>query len=68
MLDDLNNIRMSTATKILGLRFKMKAMLTAQEWKALAEGMLCPGAGTDMGPESSARGRLVQLRLLGSVV
>jgi hypothetical protein len=38
-LDDLNNDRMRTATKILGLRFKMKAMLTAQEWKALSEGM-----------------------------
>ena len=39
ILDDLNNNRMKTATKILGLRFKMKAMLTAQEWKALSEGM-----------------------------
>jgi hypothetical protein len=38
-LDDLNNDRMRTATTILGLRFKMKAMLTAQEWKALSEGM-----------------------------
>ncbi|MGH7205615.1 MAG: hypothetical protein ACREI2_05340 [Nitrospiraceae bacterium] len=38
-LDDLNNDRMRAATKILGLRFKMKAMLTAQEWKALSEGM-----------------------------
>ena len=39
ILDDLNNDRMRTATKILGMRFKMKAMLTAQEWKALSEGM-----------------------------
>jgi len=39
ILDDLNNNRMRTATKILGLRFKMKALLTAQEWKALSEGM-----------------------------
>lgn len=39
ILDDLNNSRMKTATKILGLRFKMKAMLTAQEWKVLSEGM-----------------------------
>ena len=38
-LDDLNNDRMRTATKILGLRFKMIARLTAQEWKALSEGM-----------------------------
>jgi len=39
ILDDLNNNRMRTATKILGLRFKMKALLTAQEWKALSESM-----------------------------
>jgi septal ring factor EnvC (AmiA/AmiB activator) len=39
ILDDLNNNRMRSATKILGLRFKMKALLTAQEWKALSEGM-----------------------------
>lgn len=30
-LDALNNGRMRTATKLLGLRFKMKAMRTAQE-------------------------------------
>ena len=30
ILDDLTNDRFRTATKILGLRFKMKAMLTAQ--------------------------------------
>jgi len=39
ILDDLNNNRMRTATKILGLRFKMKALLTAQEWNALSESM-----------------------------
>jgi len=39
ILDELNNDRMRTATKILGLRFKMIARLTAQEWKALSEGM-----------------------------
>jgi len=39
ILDDLNNNRMRTASKILGLRFKMKALLTAQEWKALSESM-----------------------------
>lgn len=30
---------MRTASKILGLRFKMKALLTAQEWKTLSDGM-----------------------------
>ncbi len=39
ILDDLNNSRMQTATKILGLRYKMKGTLTAQEWKDLTEGM-----------------------------
>jgi predicted KAP-like P-loop ATPase len=39
VLDDLNNSRMQSATKILGMRFKIKGMLTAQEWKDLTEGM-----------------------------
>jgi hypothetical protein len=39
ILDDMNNGRMRSATKILGLRFKLKELLTAQEWKALTEEM-----------------------------
>ncbi len=39
VLDDLNNNRMRVASKILGLRFKMKELLTAQEWKALSDAM-----------------------------
>lgn len=39
ILDEANNSRMRSATKILGLRFKLKDMLTASEWKALSEGM-----------------------------
>ncbi len=39
ILDSLNNNRMRVASKILGLRFKMKELLTAQEWKALSEAM-----------------------------
>jgi Spy/CpxP family protein refolding chaperone len=39
ILDQLNNRRMKAATNILGLRFKMKDMLTAEEWKALSEGL-----------------------------
>ena len=38
-LDDLNNARMVSATKILGLRFKMKSLLTAQEWADLTSAM-----------------------------
>ncbi len=39
ILDEASNNRMRSATKILGLRFKLKDMLTASEWKALSEGM-----------------------------
>lgn len=39
ILDDMNNNRMRSATKILGLRFKLKEVLTAQEWTALTEEM-----------------------------
>lgn len=37
ILDELNNNRMRSSAKILGLRFKMKALLTAEEWTALSE-------------------------------
>ena len=39
ILDDLNNARMASAAKILGMRFKIKSMLTAQEWKELTDEM-----------------------------
>lgn len=39
ILDDMNNSRMRSSTKILGLRFKLKELLTAQEWKALTDEM-----------------------------
>lgn len=35
ILDEMNNARMASATKILGLRFKMRSLLTAQEWNEL---------------------------------
>lgn len=37
ILDELNNDRMRSAAKILGLRFKMKSLLTTEEWTALSE-------------------------------
>ncbi|HXX76383.1 MAG TPA: hypothetical protein VEI50_14735 [Nitrospiraceae bacterium] len=40
ILDDAYNQRMRTGTKILGLRFKMKELMTADEWKALSDRML----------------------------
>jgi hypothetical protein len=37
ILDELNNSRMRSSAKILGLRFKMKGLLTAPEWAGLSE-------------------------------
>lgn len=32
ILDDMNHARMGSAAKILGLRFRLKSLMTAQEW------------------------------------
>ena len=40
VLDDANNQRMQSASKILALRFKMKELMTVEEWKALSDQML----------------------------
>jgi len=40
VLDEANNQRMKTASKVLGLRFKMKESMTADEWKSLSDQML----------------------------
>jgi len=40
ILDEANNQRMKTSAKILGLRFKMKELMTADEWKGLSDQML----------------------------
>jgi hypothetical protein len=40
ILDEASNQRMRTATTILGQRFKMKDLMTADEWKALSDQML----------------------------
>ena len=39
ILDEQNNERMASATRILGFRFKLKSLLTVQEWKDLTEAM-----------------------------
>ncbi len=56
ILDDLNNHRMRSASKILGLRFKIKDILTAQEWKALSDAMTAYRSryrhGDEMGPKA----------------
>lgn len=40
VLDYANNQRMQSATKILVFRFKMKELMTVEEWKALSDQML----------------------------
>ena len=40
VLDDSYNQRMQSATKILALRFKMKELMTVEEWKALSNRLL----------------------------
>ncbi|MGH7254986.1 MAG: hypothetical protein ACREI3_04340 [Nitrospirales bacterium] len=39
VLDELQTRRMQASGTILGLRFKMKGLLTREEWQKLAEGM-----------------------------
>jgi hypothetical protein len=39
VLDEQNTKRMGSATRVLGLRFKLKTLLTAQEWKDLTDAM-----------------------------
>ena len=39
-LDDANNRRMQSASKILSLRFQMKDLMTPEEWKTLSDQML----------------------------
>ena len=37
ILDDLNNNRMRSSARMLSLRFKMKGLLTAEEWTGLSD-------------------------------
>lgn len=39
IIDEMNVRRMQTAGNILRLRFDMKALMTAEEWKAFTDGM-----------------------------
>lgn len=39
ILDEANNQRMRTATTVLGQRFRMKELMTADEWKVLSDQM-----------------------------
>ena len=40
ILDGLNNTRMESAMKILTMRFKIKELLSAEEWKNLNDAMI----------------------------
>jgi hypothetical protein len=53
ILDDLNNNRMRTGVKILSTRFKIKEMLTAEEWKAFTDALNEARAGYMHGHEAS---------------
>jgi hypothetical protein len=62
ILDDLNNHRMRAGAKILAARFKIKNMLTAEEWKSLTDHLnaararyFLGRAGAD-GPEGQKEG------------
>ena len=65
VLDELNNTRMASATKILQIRFKIKDMLTADEWKNLNDAMIksrrehepkAMGAGMQSAPAPTSSG------------
>jgi hypothetical protein len=44
ILDEANHSRMQSASRVLGLRFKLKSLLTAQEWNALSQDMMAYGS------------------------
>ena len=53
ILDELNNGRMRTGAKILAIRFKMKEMLTAEEWKAMNDNLAAARAKYRHGHEEA---------------
>jgi transketolase len=53
ILDELNNNRMRTGAKILATRFKIKDMLTADEWKAFTDNLNATRARYMHGRESA---------------
>ena len=55
ILDEANNNRMRTGAKILSLRFKMKELMTAEEWKALSDDMMAYGNRYRQGADSAPK-------------
>lgn len=56
VLDEASNNRMRSATKVLGLRFKMKELMTAEEWKAMSDEMAAYSARYQHGGSQSKGG------------
>jgi len=56
ILDELNNTRMASAGKILETRFKIKDMLSPEEWRNLTDAMQKARAKYERGPGARAEG------------
>lgn len=56
ILDEANNQRMQNSAKILSLRFKMKDLMTAEEWKVLSDRMLSYSSRYRHGSEGAKTG------------
>jgi hypothetical protein len=55
ILDEANNNRMRSGAKIISLRFKMKELMTAEEWKTLSDGMMAYGNRYRQGADSAPK-------------
>lgn len=56
ILDEAGSQRMKTAAKVLDLRFKMKDLMTGEEWKALSDRMLSYSSRYQHGSEGAKTG------------
>lgn len=56
ILDEASNQRTRVSSKILALRFKMKDLMTADEWKALSDQMLSYSSKYQHGSEGPKTG------------
>ncbi|MDF0650305.1 MAG: hypothetical protein P0121_02405 [Nitrospira sp.] len=56
ILDEASSQRVKTSAKVLDLRFKMKDLMTADEWKALSDRMLSYSSRYQHGSEGAKAG------------
>ena len=56
ILDEANNQRMQSSAQVLSLRFKMKDLMTAEEWKAFSDRMLSYSSRYQHGSEGAKTG------------